>query len=339
LKSLFGGIIYLYSMAAISVSNLTKYYTVYQKEPGFIGSIKSLFNRKHYEAKAVDDITFSIEEGELVGFIGPNGAGKTTTLKCLSGLLYPTNGDVKVLGYTPFKRNTAFLKQIALIMGQKNQLWWDLPAMDSFLLNKEIYEVPDKKYKDTINGLADLLEVTDVLNVQVRKLSLGQRMKCELIAALIHSPKVLFLDEPTIGLDVVMQKKLRDFIKEYNTHYNATIILTSHYMEDVRQLCERVIIIDHGKILYDGKLNNIVREYAANKYLSVTFSKYVSKDELQKLGEIEQYEFPKAKLSVAYEKTNRVAAKLLEDFPVEDINIEEADIEDIIRDIFLKGKA
>jgi ABC-2 type transport system ATP-binding protein len=324
-------------MAIISVSHLTKYYKVYKKDPGFRGSIKSLFHRKHFDAKAVDDISFSIEEGELVGFIGPNGAGKTTTLKCLSGLLYPTDGSVNVLGYTPFERKHTFLKQIALVMGQKNQLWWDLPAIDSFLLNKEIYEVSDRKYKVMLDELAELLDVKDVLQVQVRKLSLGQRMKCELIAALIHSPKVLFLDEPTIGLDVVMQKKLRDFIKEYNKRYKSTVILTSHYMEDVRQLCERVIIIDRGKILYDGKLDNIVKQYAANKYLSVTFTEHVTKEDLKKLGKIEVYDFPKAVISVPFERTKQIAAKLLQDYPVDDINIEEPDIEEIIRQIFSQG--
>lgn len=324
-------------MPVISVNGLTKYYNVYQKEPGFVGSVKSLFNRKHYDAKAVDGISFSIAEGELIGFIGPNGAGKTTTLKCLSGLLYPTSGEVSVLGYTPFERKNQFLKQIALVMGQKNQLWWDLPAIDSFLLNKEIYEVPERKFKETLDELTELLDIKDILNVQVKKLSLGQRMKCELTAALIHSPKVLFLDEPTIGLDVVMQKKLRDFVKEYNKTYKSTIILTSHYMEDVRQLCERVIIIDHGKILYDGKLSEIVKEYAVNKYLSVTFSEQVDREKLKKLGKIERYEFPKVVLSVPFEKTKHVAAKLLESFPVDDINIEEPDIEDTIREIFSKA--
>ncbi len=318
----------------INVESLSKFYKIYQKEPGFLGSVKSLFNRKYYDAKAVDDISFSINEGELVGFIGPNGAGKTTTLKCLSGLLYPTKGEVRVLGFIPFERKKEYLKQIALVMGQKNQLWWDLPAIDSFLLNKEIYEVPDKQYKETVEELSELLDVKDVLNVQVRKLSLGQRMKCELIAALIHSPKVLFLDEPTIGLDVVMQKKLRDFIKEYNARFKATIILTSHYMEDVRQLCERVIIIDHGKVLYDGKLADIVKEYSTNKYLSVTFEKPVDREKLEKLGEIESYDFPKVVLTVPMEKSKHVAAKLLEEFSVDDINIEDPDIEDIVREIF-----
>lgn len=322
----------------IAVENLTKYYKVYQKESGFFGSIKSLGRRKYYDAKAVDGISFSIDEGELIGFIGPNGAGKTTTLKCLSGLLYPTSGKVSVLGFTPYERNHAYLRQIALVMGQKNQLWWDLPAMESFALNKEIYEVPEKKYKETLNTLAELLDVNDVLNVQVRKLSLGQRMKCELIAALIHSPKVLFLDEPTIGLDVVMQQKLREFIREYNKLYKATVILTSHYMEDVKELCERVIIIDHGRVLYDGKLDNIVKEYAKHKRLSITLTKEVGKEKLQDLGQIITYEMPRVVIEVDREKASKVAAHILEKFPIEDLNIEEPKIEEIIRDVFSKNE-
>src|SRR3989344_2035982 len=211
-------------MSAISVNHLKKYYQVHQKEPGLAGSVRSLFHRKYYDVKAVDDVSFTIEEGELVGFIGPNGAGKTNTLKVLSGLLYPTSGEVTALGYTPWDRKAAYQKQFSLVMGQKNQLWWDLPAIESFILNKEIYEVPDDQYKKTLDELVDLLDVKDFLKIQVRKLSLGQRMKMELIAALIHSPKILFLDEPTIGLDVVMQKKMRDFIKEYNQRFNSTII-------------------------------------------------------------------------------------------------------------------
>ena len=322
----------------ISVSNLSKYYKSYKKAPGFIGSVKSLFSRKYETVKAVDDISFTIEEGELIGFIGPNGAGKTTTLKCLTGLLYPTSGEVSVLGYTPFQRKNAYLKQIALVMGQKNQLWWDLPAMESFLLNKEIYEVSDNDFKKTIDELATLLDVKDILHVQVRKLSLGQRMKCELIAALIHKPKVLFLDEPTIGLDVVMQQKLREFIKAYNKQYNATIILTSHYMEDVKELCERVIIIDHGKILYDGKLDEIVKKYSPHKFISVVFSEEVKKEKLAKLATIEEFDFPKVTFSVPREKSSKMAAKILEEFSVEDITIEEPKIEEIIRDVFSKEK-
>ncbi|MBP6913021.1 MAG: ATP-binding cassette domain-containing protein [Candidatus Levybacteria bacterium] len=320
----------------ISVSNLVKTYKVHKKEPGFSGSLKSLFFRKYETVEAVKDISFEIKPGELIGFIGPNGAGKTTTLKCLSGLLYPSGGKVNVLGFKPFDRKTNFLKQIALVMGQKNQLWWDLPPTETFLLNKEIYEIPDKKYKETLEDLVELLDVKDVLNIQVRKLSLGQRMKCELIAALLHSPKVLFLDEPTIGLDVVMQKKLRDFLKEYNSKYNATIILTSHYMEDVRQLCERVIVIDHGTLLFDGKLDNLIKEYTQNKTISLILEKPVDRLKLEKLGEVTEYDFPKVVLSVKRKESNTITTKLLKDFPVIDLNIEEPDIEDIIREVFSK---
>ncbi len=250
------------SMPIIEVKNLTKTFKIYKKEPGLSGSLKSLFSRKYENKTAVNDVSFSIEEGELIGFIGPNGAGKTTTLKMLSGLLYPSGGSVSVLGYKPFDRKNEFLKQISLVMGQKNQLWWDLPPMDTFLLNKEIYEISDKDFKSRVEELSELLDVKDILNVQVRKLSLGQRMKCELMAALLHHPKILFLDEPTIGLDVVVQQKLRDFIKEYNIKYKATILLTSHYMRDVKHLCKRVVVINYGQIIYDGNLDQLTKQYA-----------------------------------------------------------------------------
>lgn len=322
----------------ISVSHFSKHYQVHKKPPGFLGSVKSLVSRSHETIKAVDDISFSINEGELIGFIGPNGAGKTTTLKCLSGLLYPTNGEIKVLGFTPFERNYAYLRQISLVMGQKNQLWWDLPAVETFLLNKEIYEIPDRDYKKTLGELIDLLDVSEILNTPVRKLSLGQRMKMEIIAALIHSPKVLFLDEPTIGLDVVMQKKMRDFIASYNTLKKSTILLTSHYMEDVRQLAKRVIIIDHGKILYDGNLENLVKKFAKYKLLSIVLDTYVPPDKLSEVGELLEYNFPHATIKVPRSASNVAAAKLLEKFPVDDLNIEEPDVEDIIRDVFSQGK-
>ena len=249
-------------MPIIEVKNLTKTFKIYKKEPGIGGALKALFSRKYEQKTAVSDVSFSIEEGELIGFIGPNGAGKTTTLKMLSGLLYPSGGSISVLGHKPFDRKKDFLKQISLVMGQKNQLWWDLPSMDTFLLNKEIYEISDKDFKDRVEELSTLLDVKDILHVQVRKLSLGQRMKCELLAALLHHPKIFFLDEPTIGLDVVAQHKLRDFIKEYNLKYKATILLTSHYMRDVRQLCKRVIVINYGKIIYDGDLETLMTDYA-----------------------------------------------------------------------------
>ncbi len=322
----------------IRVKNLKKYYRVHQKEPGLMGSLKSLFVRRYYDAKAVDDVSFEIEEGELVGFIGPNGAGKTTTLKVLSGLLYPTSGSVRVLGFEPFKRQAVFQKQFSLVMGQKNQLWWDLPAYESFILNKEIYEVPDEKFKQIVGELSEMLDVVDVLKVQVRKLSLGQRMKMELIAALIHSPKVLFLDEPTIGLDVVAQKKMRDFIKEYNLTFNATIILTSHYMGDVRELCKRVIIIDHGMILYDGLLEKVVEKYAPYKILKVDFERVVDQEKLAGVGEVMEFSGNQAMIHVPKDEATKKASKLLDQFPVADLTIEELPIEDIIREVFISGK-
>lgn len=324
-------------MALIEVKHLSRHFKIYKKEPGFLGSVKSLFNRTYIDSKAVDDISFEIQKGELIGFIGPNGAGKTTTLKCLSGLLYPSSGEISVLGYNPFDRKHDFLRQISLVMGQKTQLWWDLPAVESFQLNKEIYKVSDKHYKQTIDELVELMGVADIIDVQVRKLSLGQRMKCELIAALIHRPKVLFLDEPTIGLDVVMQQKLRDFIKNYNKKSETTIILTSHYMKDVQQLCERIIIIDHGKILYDGQLDAIVKKHATHKTISLTLNKHINKEDISKLGIIKSYDYPKLYLSVAIGESNKIAARILEHYPVEDLNIEEPDIEEIIRDVFMKS--
>jgi ABC-2 type transport system ATP-binding protein len=321
-------------MPIITVNHLVKNFQAYKKDPGLFGSVKSLLHRQHYKVPAVKDVSFSINEGEFVGFIGSNGAGKTTTLKMLSGLIHPSEGKVQVIGYKPFERKIEFLTQISLVMGQKNQLWWDLPASESFLLNKEIYEIPDLQFKQTLSSLTELLDVGEILNVQVRKLSLGQRMKCELIAALLHSPKVLFLDEPTIGLDVVMQQNLRDFIKQYNKKYNATIILTSHYRQDVKELCDRIIVIDHGQILYNGKLESIIKQFASHKILSIILSKEIDKKELEKLGTIKEYEYPRVKLEVPLDKSNHTAAHILNTFPVKDLNIEEPDIENIIRLVF-----
>lgn len=324
-------------MPVIEVSNLKKYYQVHQKEPGLVGSLKSLVHRQYYDVKAVDDVSFEINEGELVGFIGPNGAGKTTTLKVLSGLLYPTAGSVSVLGHDPYKRESVFQKQFSLVMGQKNQLWWDLPPLETFLLNKEIYEVPDDPYKETLDELTTMLDVKEVLKVQVRKLSLGQRMKCELIAALIHRPRVLFLDEPTIGLDVVMQKKMRDFVKSYNRQFGATVILTSHYMDDVQELCERIIVIDKGKLIFDGKLLEIVEKFADHKKLTLIFSPTPLPEELQSLGEIDEYDPPKVTLKVPRAEVAKRAAEILTRFGVVDLNVEEEAIEDIIRRLFSEG--
>ncbi len=322
----------------ISVSNLSKHYSVYKKEPGLIGSLKSLVNRKYETVKAVEDISFKIDEGEFVGFIGPNGAGKTTTLKCLSGLLYPTGGSVKVLDFTPFDRKTQFLKQISLVLGQKNQLWWDLPAMETFLLNKEIYEVDDKEFNETVDDLVTLLDTKELVNIPVRKLSLGQRMKMELIAALIHRPKVLFLDEPTIGLDVVMQKKIREFLKEYNSKYKSTIILTSHYMNDVEELCKRVIIINYGKLLYDGNFENLIKKHSPLKQITVVLDEEIEEEKIKEFGNLYKYEYPEWILRVKREEVNKIAAEILGKYPVEDINIEDQEIDSVIRDLFIKSR-
>ena len=321
-------------MGVVEVKNLKKYFRVHKKKPGLLGSVKSLVSRRYEEVKAIDDISFNIEEGELVGFIGPNGAGKTTTLKCLSGLLYPTSGFISVLGFLPHQRKPEFLRQISLVMGQKNQLWWDLPPIETFQLNKEIYEIPEEKYKQTLNELVSLLEVEDILKVQVRKLSLGQRMKCELIAALLHFPKVLFLDEPTIGLDVVMQKRMRDFIKEYNRHFKATILLTSHYMGDVKELCRRVLIIDKGTLVFDGQLSEITQKYADHKLISVVLAQEVEEKALKSLGEIKEFSFPKLVYFVKRDEVSKITARVLENLPVADLNIEEPPIENIIRELF-----
>lgn len=279
-------------------------------------------------------MNFSIGSGELVGFIGPNGAGKTTTLKMLSGLLAPTSGSVSVLGYKPFDRHSDFLKQISLVMGQKNQLMWDLPATDTFLLNKAIYDLPDKEYKQMFDDLVDLMGVSEQLQTPARKLSLGQRMKMELIAALLHRPKILYLDEPTIGLDVVVQRNLRDFIREYNRSQEATVLLTSHYMGDVQELCSRVIIISHGKIMFDGRLQALINRYSPNRVIRFTIRKDLNRAKLAKLGEIQDWNPPNISLLVKRDQATKQAAKLLQAFDLTDLTIEETPIEDTIRAIF-----
>lgn len=326
------------AMSVISVKNLKKYYRIYKKEPGFLGSFKSFVARKYEEVKAIDGISFDIEEGELVGFIGPNGAGKTTTLKCLSGLLYPTAGSARVLDFTPSERKNEFLKQISLVMGQKNQLWWDLPPLETFLLNKEIYEVSDNHFKKTLDTLVDLLDVNDILKIPVKRLSLGQRMKCELIASLLHSPRVLFLDEPTLGLDVVMQKNLREFIKEYNRRYKATVLLTSHYMRDVEALARRVIIINHGRIIFDGKLLALVKRFAPYRIVRIILAKKIDQKLLENLGEIKTFSYPQVILAVPYKDTSIATSNILKNLPVEDLTVEEPEIEDVIRQFFQKER-
>src|ERR1700690_3451048 len=254
----------------IEVQHLTRVFRTYKKRPGFWGGGTGLFNRQYDETAAAKDVSFSIAEGEFVGFLGPNGAGKTTTLKMLSGLIFPTSGTARVAGFDPTKRENAYRRIFALVLGQKNQLWWDLPAIESFALLRAIYGLKEEDYRKTLDELVELLGVSEKLNVMVRELSLGERMKMELIAALIHRPRVLFLDEPTIGLDVVSQRAVRLFLRDYNRRNRTTILLTSHYMADISQLCERVIVIDHGKKIYDGDLDRIAGAGARQRIIKFT---------------------------------------------------------------------
>lgn len=319
---------------AVIVDNLVKNFEINEKEPGLSGAFKSLFNPKKKIVHTLRGISFSIQPGELVGFIGPNGAGKTTTLKTLAGLLYPTSGFVEVLEYDPWTRKPEFLKQISLVMGQKNQLWWDLPAIETFELNRAIYEIPTQVYRENLNELVELLDIGKLLKTPVRKLSLGQRMRMELTAALLHKPKVLFLDEPTIGLDVVAQQKMRDFIYDYNRRYGATILLTSHNMDDLVNLSRRVIVVDEGRLLFDGALEELVSKFAKEKIIKATLSSQDGIADLEKIGKVKMFAFPQVILSVPRSATAVAAAELLQNFPVEDLTIEEIPIEDVIRKVF-----
>ncbi len=321
----------------IRVSNLSKSFTYHISAESLSGSIFSFLKREKRNKLAVDDISFEIETGEIVGFIGPNGAGKTTTLKMLSGILYPSDGSVSVLGFDPAKREDDFKKQFSLVMGQKPQLWISLPAIESFRLIREIYEISKERYANNLAMLSDLLDLDDLLKVQVRKLSLGQKMKCELAAALLYDPKIIFLDEPTIGLDIVSQKKIREFLKQYNKEKNATIILTSHYMDDVQDLCERLIVIDKGRIGYDGSLKGLVDRYDNDKVIKLVFSKRVFKKDITTYGKIIDYNPYEAVLSIPNDEVNKKIGKLLAKLPVIDVSINSISLEEVVGDIFRNG--
>ena len=324
-------------MHAIEVQGLGKTFRTYKKQPGFVGALKGLVRRQHETVHAVKDVSFSVEEGELVGFLGPNGAGKTTTLKMLSGLLYPGGGSARVLGYVPWERDDGYRRQFALLLGQKNQLWWDLPANESLALNAKIYGIDDASLKKTVDDLSEMLRVRDKLNVMVRELSLGERMKMELIASLLHKPRVLFLDEPTIGLDVVSQQTVREFLRSYNQSQKTTILLTSHYMADIQALCRRVIIIDHGSIFFDGKLDEVLDRFADFKMVTIQTSEGgASASDLEKYGAVVERTSGTVKLKVKRERVIPVCKALLDELPVTDIDIQEVPIEDIIRQLFAR---
>jgi ABC-2 type transport system ATP-binding protein len=320
-------------MPAIEASRLTKVYRTYRKERGLWGSIKGLARRRYDETRAADEVSFRIDEGEFVGFLGPNGAGKTTVLKMLSGLLNPTSGDARVLGFVPWERRNEMKRQFSLLMGQKNALWWDLPAQESLELNRAIYGIDRDRFEKVVDGLSELLEVRDKMNVMVRELSLGERMKMELIAALIHEPRVLFLDEPTIGLDVVSQKRVREFLRIYNEEHHIVTLLTSHYMQDIEELCYRVLVIDHGKIFFDGPLEEIVDRFSGYKILSLTFEKEATRD-LSRFGEVTEQTPVSVQLKVPRAKVTETCRELLEACDVSDINVQEVPVEEVIRQLF-----
>lgn len=318
--------------ATIHVTNLSKTFHVPEREAGIKAALRSLVHRKTRDVKAVDQIAFDVTPGEVVGFLGPNGAGKTTTLKMLSGLLYPTSGEVTVLGHVPSRREKDFLRRITLIMGNRNQLQWDIPAIDSFELNRDVYRIPDADYKRTRDEFIELLDLENLVHKPVRNLSLGERMKMEIAGALLHRPQVLFLDEPTIGLDVTMQRRLREFIAEYNRRNGATVLLTSHYMADVEALCKRVIVIHRGHILFDGDFRALVDRFSAYKTIVVTLANHQL--DLTEYGQVIAADAGKVTLHVPKSETARITARLLTDLPVDDLTIEDPPIADVIERVF-----
>ena len=323
-------------MAVIRVEHLKKEFEYYKKGTGLQGSLHNLFHREMLKKEAVKDISFSVERGEMIGLLGPNGAGKTTNLKMLSGILFPTAGEVEIDGYIPWERKNAFKRRFSIVMGQKNQLWWDLPASDSFYLNKCIFDVPDGEYRRTVEELSELLDVKDLMNVQVRRLSLGERMKMEILAALIHRPDILFLDEPTIGLDILSQQKIRDFLKTYNEQTKTTVILTSHYMRDIEELCRRAVIINQGQLVFDGTLADINHRMGDRKLLSLKSIEPVLREHLSLFGRVREYHGREAVLEVPKGKIKETASAILSLLPVEDFTVTEIPLEESISLFFQK---
>lgn len=329
----------------INVENLTKSYRVHKKEPGLLGSLRSLFYRRFVDKVALAGVSLSVKEGEIVGLVGANGAGKTTLVKILSGIIYPTSGDARVLGYIPSERHTAFRKQIALIMGQKAQLWWDLPAADGFLLLREIYRIPRDEFQKSLDYFVEALDVGKLLNIQIRRLSLGERMKMELIAALLHKPRVVFLDEPTIGLDITAQRAIRKFILEYRREHNPAMILTSHYMEDIESLCERIVIIREGNIIYDGPLEKVISDYAHHKVIGIRFHSSENQKSENKihlpehLGRIQSFSEDTLKAVVPRDRVSDAVQFLLSGRSVMDLTIEKEDIADVIESLMRNGRS
>ena len=324
-------------MSIIIAEKLNKFYPVSTKQPGIKGTINHFFRRTYRSIPAVQDITFTIETGEIVGFLGPNGAGKTTTLKMLTGLIHPSKGTVKVGGFIPFNRQEAFLQKITLVMGQKQQLIWDLPALDSLRINAAVYNISDKEFQRRVGELTEMLALEGKLTQPVRKLSLGERMKAELLAALLHRPQVLFLDEPTLGLDVNAQVGVRNFLKEYNQLYQATILLTSHYMADITALCERVLLIHQGKLMYDGRLDGLLENFAPYREIYVELAQELPLEKLMSYGDVQMLEGRAVRFIVQQETMTRTVSQILADLEVIDLTVTEPPIEEVIGRVFQRG--
>jgi len=324
-------------MPIIIAENLSKSYPVAIKDPGIRGTITHFFRRTYRNINAVQDVTFSIEPGEIVGFLGPNGAGKTTTLKMLTGLIHPSNGTVKIGGFIPFNRQEAFLQKITLVMGQKQQLIWDLPALDSLRINAAVYNISDKEFQRRVGELTEMLALEGKLTQPVRKLSLGERMKAELLAALLHRPQVLFLDEPTLGLDINAQVGVREFLREYNQLYQATILLTSHYMADITALCERVLLIHQGKLMYDGKLAGLLESFAPYREIYVELVQALPLEQLMFYGDVQMLEGKTVRFIVQQEAMTRTVSQILANLEVVDLTVTEPPVEEVIGRVFQKG--
>ena len=324
-------------MPIIEAQGLAKTYRVYQKQAGLVGALRGLFRREHKEVRAVDGVSFTIDAGEIVGFLGPNGAGKTTTLKMLAGLIFPTQGTARVLDHVPWQREDAFRRRFSLIMGQKNQLWWDLPAADSFQLHREIYSLPQESFQRTLDELTELFGVRELARQPVRELSLGERMKMELIAALLHQPQLLLLDEPTIGLDVVAQVTIQKCLREYNTSRGDTILLTSHYMRDVEALCKRVLVITHGRLVYDGALTGVTEQFGLVKLLKLLFDGNETPADLERYGIVTRRDGPVAELTVERSRVSEVLAALLDRHTLLDVSVQDPPLDQVIARVFESG--
>ena len=318
----------------IEVDRLVKHFRVHERAAGVRASLRSVVRRRYRDVRAVDDVSFALAEGEVVGFLGPNGAGKTTTLKCLSGLLHPDAGSVRVLGHEPHRREAEYLSRIAMVMGQRNSLYWDLPALDAFEVHRTVYRVPQQQYRATLDELVGLLDLEPLLAKQVRVLSLGERMRCELAASLLHRPSVLFLDEPTLGLDVNAQAVLRGFLRDHNARHGTTVLLTSHYMGDVTALASRVLVIHHGRLRFDGDLSTLVERHAPHRRVRVTLREAVPAEQLAAYGKVVHVDGAAVTLEVLRADTAALATRLLVDLPVEDVAIEDPPVEDVVRAVF-----